>query len=116
MKITNEQLAIINSLTCERLSSHKENMRLIDSFYSSRNNNVAAALLNEAFQEDEEGVVAYYIIKDMENNVLFFFSLKCGLLFDEFIEGEKLTRLKELCSKLADKLNCGLIAKGDYCS
>lgn len=113
MKITNEQLAIINSLTCERLSSRKENMRLIDSFYSSRNNNVAEALLNEAFQEDEEGVVAYYIIKDMENNVLFFFSLKCGLLFDEFIEGEKLTRLKELCSKLADKLSNGLIAKGD---
>ena len=55
------------------------------------NNNVADALLNEAYQEDESGVVAYYVVKDSDANVLFFFSLKCGLLFDEFIEGEKLT-------------------------
>ena len=113
MEITEEQLSLINSLTCERLSFHGENIRLIDSFYSSRNNNVAEALLNEAFQEDEEGVIAYYIVKDKQNNVLFFFSLKCGLLFDEFIEGEKLTRLKELCSNLSEKLNKGLIANDD---
>lgn len=74
---------------------------------------MAEALLNEAFQEDEDGVVAYYIIKDKQNNVLFFFSLKCGLLFDEFIEGEKLVRLKGLCSTLSDKLNKGLIARED---
>lgn len=113
MKISDEQLALIDTLSCERLSSHVENLRLIDSFYSSRNNNVAEALLNEAYHEDEEGVVAYYIIKDKLNNVLFFFSLKCGLLFDEFIEGEKLTRLKELCSSLSEKLNKGLIASED---
>lgn len=113
MKITEEQLSLIDTLSCERLSSHAENLRLIDSFHSSRNNNVAEALLNEAYREDEEGVVAYYIIKDKQNQVLFFFSLKCGLLFDEFIEGEKLTRLKELCSGLSEKLNKGLIASED---
>ena len=36
-----EQMALINSLRCERLSSNEENLRLIDSFYSVRNNNVA---------------------------------------------------------------------------
>ena len=87
-------MALIRSLRCERLASDEENLRLIDSFYSTRNNNVAEALLNEAYQEDESGVVAYYVVKDNDDNVLFFFSLKCGLLFDEFIEGEKLTRLK----------------------
>lgn len=91
MKIRGEQMALINSLRCERLSSNEENFRLIESFYSVRNNNVAEALLNEAYQEDESGIVAYYVVKDADNNVLFFFSLKCGLLFDEFIEGEKLT-------------------------
>lgn len=107
MKIRREQMALINSLRCERLSSNEENFRLIGSFYSVRNNNVAEALLNEAYQEDESGIVAYYVVKDADNNVLFFFSLKCGLLFDEFIEGEKLTRLKELCKTVAEKLNGG---------
>lgn len=107
MRITEEQMALIHSLRCERLASNEENLRLIDSFYSTRNNNVADALLNEAYQEDESGVVAYYVVKDSDANVLFFFSLKCGLLFDEFIEGEKLTRLKELCSTLSEKLNGG---------
>lgn len=91
MKIRGEQMVLINSLRCERLSSNEENFRLIDSFYSAHNDNVAKALRDEAYQEDESGIVAYYVVKDADNNVLFFFSLKCGLLFDEFIEGEKLT-------------------------
>lgn len=45
-------MALIRSLHCERLASNEENLRLIDSFYSTRNNNVAEALLNEAYQED----------------------------------------------------------------
>lgn len=68
-------MALIRSLRCERLASNEENLRLIDSFYSTRNNNVADALLNEAYQEDESGVVAYYVVKDSDANVLFFFSL-----------------------------------------
>ena len=57
-------MALIRSLRCERLASNEENLRLIDSFYSTRNNNVADALLNEAYQEDESGVVAYYVVKE----------------------------------------------------
>jgi len=57
-------MALIHSLRCERLASNEENLRLIDSFYSTRNNNVADALLNEAYQEDESGVVAYYVVKE----------------------------------------------------
>ena len=53
------------------------------------------------------------MVKDRDDNVLFFFSLKCGLLFDEFIEGEKLTRLKELCSTLSEKLNRGNVPEED---
>ena len=111
MRITEEQCKLINSLTCERLSSRHDNMRLIDPFWNKRNNKIAETLLNEAFQEDEDGVVAYYVIKDADDNVLFYFSLKCGLLFDEFVEGEKLAKLKKICSELSDKLNKGLIAK-----
>ena len=75
MRITEEQMALIRSLRCERLASNEENLRLIDSFYSTRNNNVADALLNEAYQEDKSGVVAYYVVKDSDGNVLFYFSL-----------------------------------------
>ena len=57
-------MALIRSLHCERLTSNEENLRLIDSFYSTRNNNVAEALLNEAYQEDESGVIAYYVMKE----------------------------------------------------
>lgn len=64
MRITEEQMALIRSLHCERLASNEENLRLIDSFYSTRNNNVAEALLNEAYQEDESGVIAYYVMKE----------------------------------------------------
>lgn len=113
MKITEEQKALICSLRCERLSSNSKNLRLIDKFYSARNNNVAEALLNEAYQEDESGVIAYYVVKDPDDNVLFFFSLKCGLLFDEFIEGEKLIRLKKLCSTLVENLNGGKVPNED---
>jgi hypothetical protein len=63
MRITEEQMALIRSLHCERLASNEENLRLIDSFYSTRNNNIAEALLNEAYQEDESGVIAYYVVK-----------------------------------------------------
>ena len=57
-------MALIRSLHCERLASNEENLRLIDSFYSTRHNNVAEALLNEAYQEDESGVIAYYVVKE----------------------------------------------------
>lgn len=50
MKIRGEQMALINSLRCERLSSNEENFRLIDSFYSAHNDNVAKALRDEAYQ------------------------------------------------------------------
>lgn len=52
-------------------------------------------LQNEAFAEDQNYRIAYYVVKDGEDNILFFFSLKCGLLYDEFIEGD---RLKEMQS------------------
>lgn len=44
-------MALIRSLRCERLASNEENLRLIDSFYSTRNNNVADALLNEPIKK-----------------------------------------------------------------
>ncbi len=96
MKITEEQLAILRALRCERLSSDEQNIRLVSSFENYKNPQIADTLKNEAFAEDEKNIVAYYVVKSSDEDILFFFSLKCGLLYDEFIEGDKLEKLKNL--------------------
>lgn len=96
MRITEEQQQILGRLTCERLSSKEGNLRLIESFYNRKNDSLADALKSEAYQEDENGNVAYYLIKDSEGNILFYFSIKCGMLYDRFGEGEKLRKINEL--------------------
>ena len=82
-KITKEQLAIIDSLTCERLTISEANKTVIQDFENNRNKGLAVSLREEAWEEDANGSVAYYLIKDKEGNALFFFSLKCGALFEQ---------------------------------
>ncbi len=96
MNITSEQLLILDALKCERLASDKRNIRLVECFENYKNSRISDTLKNEAFEEDETNKVAYYVIKDNKDQILFFFSLKCGLLYDEFIEGEKLENLRHL--------------------
>lgn len=81
MKITEEQQQILNSLVCKRLSADEKNLRLVDTFYNGRNGSLEHTLKNEAYEEDEVGNIAYYLIKDREENILFYFSIKCGILF-----------------------------------
>ena len=95
MRITAEQQKIVDSLKCERLSDNLDNIRLVEDFVNSRNDSIAQTLRNEAFHEDEDNIVAYYVVKDSSNNILFYFSLKCGQLYDEFIEGEGLKMLNK---------------------
>ena len=95
MRITAEQQKIVDSLKCERLSDNLDNIRLVEDFVNSRNDSIAQTLRNEAFREDEDNIVAYYVVKDSSNNILFYFSLKCGQLYDEFIEGEGLKMLNK---------------------
>lgn len=87
MKITESQLELLRSLKCERLSSKPENFSLIDDFYNTRNNSLVDTLQGDAYDDDENNRIAYYIVKTVDDKILFFFSLKCGLLYDEFIEG-----------------------------
>lgn len=93
MRITPDQEKILDSLVCERLASNAFNLRAIGSFTNNRNNSIVEALRSDAYGEDVSGSIAYYLVKEKSGEILFFFSLKCGLLFDEFIEGE---RLKEI--------------------
>ena len=102
MKITEGQLALLGSLHCERFSSDIQNLRDIESFYNRRNDLLVHPLRNEAYQDDEEGKIAYYIVKHSSGKILFYFSLKCGLLYDRFINNdEKLKSLKNLLAFFA---------------
>ena len=96
MQITEKQRQWINSLVCERLSSNENNLRLFDAFCNVRNESLEHTLKNEAYEEDEAGNIAYYLIKDKDENILFYFSIKCGILYDLFGEKEKLRKINDL--------------------
>lgn len=106
MKITEEQKSLLDSLHCERFSSNLQNLRDIESFYNRRNDLLVEPLRNEAYCDDEEGKIAYYLVKHSSGKILFYFSLKCGLLYDRFINNdEKLKSLKNLLNYFIDLKN-----------
>ena len=102
MKITEEQLAVLASLRCVRLSSDENNLRLVDSFVNYRNDSIACVLRNEAFEEDESGHVAYYVVKNEFGDILFFFSLKNGMLYDQHLDEKTIKLLKQLYEYLEE--------------
>ena len=102
MNITSDQLSILESFVCQRLSSDGDNMRLVDNFTNHINDAIAQTLKNEAFEEDESNSIAYYVVKNADGQILFFFSLKCGVLFDHFINPDLLSQLQKLAKELDD--------------
>ena len=100
MKISDEQIELLGSLKCQRLKDDDKNFDLVGNFSNNINDDIAHTLRNEAFEEDESNIVAYYIVKHPNDQILFFFSLKCGLLFDHFINPELLNQLQKLSKEL----------------
>ena len=96
MRIIKEQQEILDSLVCERLSRNPANMREIDQFFNSKNDKLVERLLNEAYSEDEGDKIAYYLVKDKEGHILFYFSLKCGQLYDKHLDFDLFKLLGEL--------------------
>lgn len=84
--ITEEQQQVIEKFTCERLSCNPENHVLINDFVSEKGRSLVWYLQNKAWQEDIECKAAYYLVKDSDNEIALFFSLKCGALFDPLDE------------------------------
>ena len=105
MQITEEQKRILDSLTCERLSSNPDNLREVENFYNLRNGSLEHTLKDVAYEEDEANHIAYYLIKDADGNILFYFSLKCGMLYDNLDQGEQLRKLNDLFRFLVELEN-----------
>lgn len=80
-------------------------MRLVENFFNRRNTSLVHTLQNEAMEEDEEGSVAYYVIKDKDENILFFFSLKSGSLYDSHFDTNVIKLLKTLNDFVQDSLS-----------
>lgn len=94
--ITEQQKNILESFSIERLSSSDINLRLVGDFSNPKSDSLTNKIQSDAYEEDENGSVAYYIIKNSAGGILFYFSLKCGQLYDKLIEKEKLRLIKNL--------------------
>ena len=89
MKITSEQKEILDSLICERLSADVANEMLIGNFVSKRGSSLVDYFKEFGPKEEQEGKTAYYIIKTKKNEMLMFFSIKCGALFDPLLDEDE---------------------------
>lgn len=85
MRITEEQKAVLDSLVVERLRDHlSENASLVNSFANEKNPVLENIIRTRvSFDRDVEGTVAYYVVKSPAGEMLLYFSLKCGELFEK---------------------------------
>ena len=98
MSISQEYKDILDSLIVERIKDSVDNASLVRTFYNSQNGNLTRIIKDDAtISKDASGATAYYLVKTQEGDLLLYFSLKCGELF----EGLDLEKL-ELASKLRE--------------
>ncbi len=90
MKITNKQKEILDSLICERLSANNINESLIENFISKKGTSLVNYFQKLGPKEECEGKTAYYIIKTKQNEILMFFSMKCGALFEPLLDEDEI--------------------------
>ena len=94
--ITEQQRAILDSFSIERLSDSEENFHLVSDFQNSRSDSLTNKIQSEAFEEDELGIVAFYVIKNKDGKIVFYFSLKCGQLYDKLYEKKHVHLIENL--------------------
>lgn len=84
-RITPEQEAALNKFTCERLKTSEDNLKKIKKFTACRGGDALVSnLISSGWSKDFRNSIAYYVIKNELGEIVLFFSLKCGTLFDPF--------------------------------
>ena len=78
--ITAMQTATLERFTCQRLSSDRDNQKLIQSFTSKKGSGVLYSLRSRGWISDLKGTIAYYLVKAPDGQAVFYFALRCGLL------------------------------------
>lgn len=83
---TEERRKYFQSFECEVLTANLKNKELIKGFISKKaNNQLEVYIKNEdkAWAEDSDGETRVYVVKDENDEIALFFSIKCGLLIGE---------------------------------
>ncbi|MDE7166138.1 MAG: hypothetical protein K2O17_03825 [Bacteroidaceae bacterium] len=85
MRITEKQKETISSLVVERLrDNHAEYASLANTFSNKKNPTLEHIITSRtAFDRDRENTTAYYAVKAPTGELLLYFSLKCGELFED---------------------------------
>lgn len=104
MNITQNQRAILDNLHCVRISSRPNAIRLVEAFKNSQNEVLVDYIKGDAFEEDASGKAACYIIIDSDEDILCYFALKSGLLYDEFHEWREYEKYKKINNILKDRI------------
>jgi hypothetical protein len=80
-----EDLNYIDSFVCQRLTADENNKLLIENFKPADEcfSRLDCYLKKDAWKDDLEGETRVYLIKDSNNNIAFYFSIKCGLLISK---------------------------------
>lgn len=102
--INQNQRNILNKLLCVRVSNHPDAIRLVETFSNPQNEVLVNYIQGNAFKEDESGRAACYIILDNDNDILCYFALKSGLLYDEFKEWKEYERCKKINNVLKERV------------
>lgn len=110
MKITKEQIEILNSFSCKRLYDSYDLHAEIQ-FECKKGNQLVNYLKHRGQDEDRDGEAAFYMVKNEDGLPLLFFSLKCGSLFSPFDveahekQAEKAARLISILNAERDESN-----------
>lgn len=100
MRINEEQKVILDSLIVERLKDNPINISLVNSFKNAKNPTLQKVITTKyAFDKDKENSIAYYVVKTPENDILLYFSLKCGELFEK-LDMDKMILAQETLKRL----------------
>ncbi len=104
MEIGQKQKERLDQLQCVRLSNYPNAMRLVDSFCNPKNDVLVDFIKGDAFEEDSSGKTACYIILDSNEDILCYFALKSGLLYDEFQEWKEYEKYKKINIVLKERI------------
>lgn len=99
MKITEDQIRVLESFHCERLSASEENRHLIANFTNDRGAELVKYLQNDGWKFDCAGNEAFYLVKNAEGEAMLFFTLICGALFQPLAHEEiqlRVSKFEEL--------------------
>ena len=102
MKITPDQIAILDSFRITRLKEDDSLLRNVGAFENSKNENLVEYLVGDAFDDDDKNRCACYVVQDRDGEILCYFSIKCGLLYSEFEELKKFEKFKNHKIKLME--------------